>query len=76
MNMNNEQVKQKIVSETSALMPLKGDNEEVVKYKFRHIYSLISDLHSEVAEASEAFLKAFNLMQASINEEYKQFSKS
>ena len=76
MMMDIEQVKQKILSETTALMPLKVDNEEVILYKFRHIKALLSDLHSEVAGESETYLKALNLMQAAINEEYKQFSES
>lgn len=74
--MDNEQVNQKILSETTALMLLKVDNEDVVLYKFRHIKALISDLHSEVAEESDTYLKAFNLMQAAINDEYKKFSES
>ncbi|GAB4017809.1 hypothetical protein GCM10028808_50340 [Spirosoma migulaei] len=74
--MDNEQIKQKIVAETTALMPLKVDNEEVIKYKFRHIQTLVTDLQSEVAEERAIYSNAFNLMQAAINEEYKQFSES
>lgn len=76
MIMNNEQIIQKIVAETTALMPLKVDNEEVIKYKFRHIQTLVSDLHSEVTEESETYSNVFNLVQAAIDEEYKQFSES
>lgn len=74
--MDNEEIKQKIVSETTALMPLKVDNEEVIKYKFRHILTLLTDLHSDVAEENEIYSKAFTLMQAASNEEYKQFSEA
>ncbi|GAB3959075.1 hypothetical protein GCM10028805_54490 [Spirosoma harenae] len=71
--MENDQIIQKILLETTALMPLKVDNEDVVQYKFKHIKALVSDLHSLVTEDNEKYLKAFNLMQAAINEEYKHF---
>jgi len=74
--MDNEQIKQKIFSETTALMPLKVDNEEVVLYKFRHINTLVSELHSEAVEETGAFSKALTLLQAALNEEYKKFSES
>ncbi|QMW06771.1 hypothetical protein [Spirosoma foliorum] len=74
--MDTELIKQKIIAETTALMPLKVDNEDVVLYKFRHIQSLVIDLTGSVAGESEPYSKAFTLMQSAINEEYKQFSES
>lgn len=73
METTNEQIKQKIFAEMTALLPLKVDNEDVIQYKFYHIKALVSDLHSRVEEEREIYLRAFNQMQAAINEEYRRF---
>ncbi|MFD2935078.1 hypothetical protein [Spirosoma flavum] len=74
--MENEHIKQQIVAETTALMPLKVDNEEVVKHKFRTIRDRLDELHRSTSEENEVYTKAFMLVQATMSAEYKQFSES
>ena len=76
VTMDNQQIKHKIVAETAALMPLKVDNAEVIKYKFHHIKELVADLHSSATDENEVYSKALTLIQAAIDQEYKQFSES
>ena len=74
--MENELIKQKIVDETMALMPLKVDNEDVVKYKFRAIRDRLDELNRSASGENESYTKAFALIEAAMNAEYKQFSES
>ncbi len=74
--MENEHIKQQIIAETTALMPLKVDNEDVVKHKFRTIQDRVNELHRSASEGNEVYTKAVTLMQAAMLAEYKQFSES
>ncbi len=74
--MENQQIKQKIMADTTALMSLKVDNYELVKHTFSTIRDRVEDLYSPIPEESENYAKAFNLIKEAMNTEYKQFSES
>ncbi len=74
--MESEKIKQQIVAETTALMPLKVDNEEVIKHKFRTIRDRIDELHRSASEENEVYTKAFTFIQAAMLAEYNQFSEA
>lgn len=74
--METEQIKQKIVAETTALMSLKVDNAELVKHTFRTIQDQVKALLSSEPKENETYTKALDLLQAAIDNEYSQFTES
>jgi hypothetical protein len=71
--METEPIKQKIVAETTTLMTLKVDNEELVKHTFKSIRDQVETLLNHAPEKSETYTKAFDIVQAGMNDEYRQF---
>ena len=71
--MENEPIKQKIMAETTALMSLKVDNEELVKQTFRTIRDQVKALHSTLPGESELYRQAVDLLETAMNTEYGQF---
>ena len=70
-----EQIKEKISAETKALITLKVDNEELVKYTFKAIRDQVEALISNVPEPSEPYAKALAVVQAGMDTDYKQFDE-
>jgi hypothetical protein len=73
--MENKQIIEKILADTQALMTLKVDNEEVVKDKFRQIRDRVNQLTNSATPQNEAYGKASALIQAAMEEEYRQFDE-
>lgn len=73
--MENKKIIEKILADTQALMTLKVDNAEVVNDKFRLIRDRVEELHNSAAGRDELYHKAFTLMQAAMDTEYKQFNE-
>lgn len=68
-------IKEKIIAETTALMTLKVDNEELVKHTFRTIRDQVQALRSHAPETSEPYAKALAIVQAGMDTDYKQFDE-